>query len=245
MKVLSTRVWSRAGSVLAPVVGAMLILVLCGTALSEIFSAERHLSTLDNTSSQARWIAEAGLWHAASADQEISVPVSFAGGVYTVAKSGTVFTSTAVLGDATEVLVRDFAGAFEPAVDESSVLNVPATENSVTQVSNDAIEIELMNITGERLFLEAFELSADVPSPPLHWVRLEGIGVAHAHSNNDLPTGYWPVPFAAFLGNFFNPALPLTVQLEFITPPSGTVNYTLVLHFNGQDSVTLNFSVDW
>ena len=55
----------RCGSVLVPVVVAMLILLLMGVALSELFAAQRMQSVLDVESAEAFWIAEAGLWHAA------------------------------------------------------------------------------------------------------------------------------------------------------------------------------------
>lgn len=223
----------------------MLLLALSGAALSESFAGQRHLDVLEDESSQAHWIAEAGLWHAAAADQAIIAPVSFGGGRYTVTKNGTVFTATAELDEALVVLTRDFAGAFEAPAGPSGPLDVPATEDSVTQVSGDAFNISLTNVSGENLLLQGFELSADGPHPPLHWMTLEGWAIVHAHNNNDLPTGYWPTPWGVFLGGFFNPNLPLDLQLEFEWNPTGTVEYTLVLHFEGLESVTLNFQVDW
>ncbi len=232
------------GSVLVPVMGAMLILLLCGTALAEAFAAQRHLATVGNESSQAHWIAEAGLWHAASADEAIPAPVDFAGGRYTVNKSGTVFRAQAELGSVSAVLSRDFEGVFASGTD-TSPLDIPATEDTARITSNDSLAVDLVNESGEQLLIEAFELSANVPHPDLHRMRIEGWEIVHAHSNNSLPTGYWPTPWGVFLGLFFDPALPLILFVEFRDKPTGSVDYTLVLHFSGADSATLQFTLDW
>jgi hypothetical protein len=161
-----------------------------------------------------------------------------------VQKNGTVFTATAELGSATAVLSRDFQGAF-PSGADTSPLDVPATEATARVVDQDTFIVDLINDSGEKLYLEAFELSANVPHPDLHRMRLEGWEIVHAHANNSLPTGYWPTPWGAFLGLFFSPNLPLGLAIEFRDDPSGTVDYTLVLHFTGADSATLHFTLDW
>jgi hypothetical protein len=94
-----------------PVVAAMLILLLAGVALAELFGAQRMQSVLAVESSQAFWIAEAGLWHAAHEDTDLSTPVAFASGTYTVTKSGDDYTSTGVRHNATREASFTFAAS--------------------------------------------------------------------------------------------------------------------------------------
>ena len=96
------------GSVLIAVVAAMLILLLAGVALSELFGAQRLEGALSVESARAYWIAEAGVWHAANAAAAITTPVTYAGGQYTVAKSGSTYTATGSFHDATRVVSFTF-----------------------------------------------------------------------------------------------------------------------------------------
>ncbi len=90
----------RRGSALVPVVAAMLILLLAGVALSELFGAQRMQAVLAVESAQAYWAAEAGLWQAAYTDSEIAGAFAYAGSTFTVTKSGNSYTATAVRNDA-------------------------------------------------------------------------------------------------------------------------------------------------
>ena len=94
----------KRGSVLVSVVAAMLILLLAGVALSELFGAQRLEGALSVESARAHWIAEAGVWHAANGSASITTPVSYAGGQYTVAKSGSTYTATGTFHNATQVV---------------------------------------------------------------------------------------------------------------------------------------------
>lgn len=96
------------GSVLVPVVAAMLILLLAGLALAELFGAVRLEGALSVESARARWIAEAGVWHAASVSAAVPTPVAFAGGQYSVAKTGNTYTATGRMHDATRVVSFGF-----------------------------------------------------------------------------------------------------------------------------------------
>lgn len=101
---------STRGSVLMPVVAAMLILALVGVSLAELFSAQRMSSVHGIDSTRAYWAAEAGIWHAAFEQADITTPVSYAGATYTVSKSGDTYTATAVCGSTTTVLSLTLAG---------------------------------------------------------------------------------------------------------------------------------------
>ena len=92
------------GSVLVSVVAAMLILLLTSVALSELFGAQRLEGALSVESARAYWIAEAGVWHAAHGSASITPPISYAGGQYTVVKSGSTYTATGTFHDATRVV---------------------------------------------------------------------------------------------------------------------------------------------
>jgi len=96
------------GSVLLSVVAAMLVLLLAGVALAELSAAESLEGALSVESARAYWIAEAGVWHAASASTAIPTPVAFAGGQYSVARSGNTYTATGRFHDATRVVSLTF-----------------------------------------------------------------------------------------------------------------------------------------
>ena len=91
------------GSVLLPVVAAMLILLLTGVALSEMYSAQTMSSAHLVDSVRARWAAEGGCWHAALLGSSVDSPVTFAGVEYTVSKSDTTYTATATRNDARSI----------------------------------------------------------------------------------------------------------------------------------------------
>jgi Tfp pilus assembly protein PilX len=98
------------GSVLLPVIAAMLVLMLAGAALVEAFGAQRMQSAYTVESVQAYWAAEAGTWHAANIQQAIGIhpTVSFAGSTYTVTKTGDEYTATAIYnGRTTRTVVAE------------------------------------------------------------------------------------------------------------------------------------------
>ena len=100
----TTTVNRESGSALVPVVSAMLILLIAGISLSELFGAQRMQSVLSIESTQAYWTAEAGIWHAAWAGADITTPTAFGGGTYTVSISGNDYTSTGIRGAATRTV---------------------------------------------------------------------------------------------------------------------------------------------
>jgi len=82
----------------------MLILLLTGIALSELYGSQRMQAVLSVESTQAFWIAEAGIWHSAHQEFPITSPVAFASGTYTVVKSGNDYSATALRNNATRVV---------------------------------------------------------------------------------------------------------------------------------------------
>lgn len=89
---------------LVAVVAAMVILVLAGTALSELFGAQRLEGALSVESARAYWIAEAGIWEAEDLGASITTPITYAGGQFTVVLSGSTYTATGTFHDATRVV---------------------------------------------------------------------------------------------------------------------------------------------
>ena len=138
---MSIRVATRAerlrrGSALVPVVAAMLILLLAGISLSELFGAQRMQSVLAIESTQAFWIAEAGVWHAAWSGAEITTPLAFAGGTYAVAVSGNDYTSTGVRGQATRIVDRTLTASSSASSFPSPVAHWTFDESSGTTAAD-------------------------------------------------------------------------------------------------------------
>ena len=215
----------------------MLILSLCGVALSELVAAQRYQSVIALDSSRAFRIAEAGLWHAAHEDMALPTPVPYAGGSYTVEKNGTLFISTGTIFDAKRRVSLRFGLEFGP-LDES------ASEASVVRVNRRRFEIDLVSISPADLVIESFALSSDVGNEELHRLRLDGNQIWHAHGVF-LPTGTTALNEGSTADRTILAGTSPTLRVEFRRNQTGTVEYTLVLDFTDGSSATLVFTITW
>ena len=232
----------RRGSVLVPVVAAMLILMLMGVALSELFAAQRMQSVLGVESEQAFWIAEAGLWHAAHEGTALSTAVTFAGGDYTVTKSGDDYTATASSNDATRVVTLTLTGG-DPLDEAASVA-------TASTVGNKKITMDLVSISGSDALISTFDLSDDAAAGD----KLESLRLSSASADFYLVTGGTLLPTGVLSPNngtcvdrtIAAGASP-SLTILFKTPPTpvGTIQYTLVLNFADSTTSTLTFTVTW
>lgn len=233
----------KRGSVLVPVVAAMLILSLCGAVLAELFSAQRIQAVLIVESSRALWIAEAGLRHAAHAGTDIAVPVTFAGGNYTVEKVGHVYTATGRFSKATRVVSLDYSSISGVPVDESgSVGTAIGTDDEFGKKKK--LHLSLVSASPVAGVIASFALSADVATEQVKKLKLDDEEI-WKQDHTDLPTG----TLALNKGSLAERTLPggstLPFMLEFEDEPSGSVEYTLVLFFTDGSSSTLIFTIDW
>ena len=230
------------GSVLVPVVAAMLLLSLSGIALSELFSAQRHQAVLELESSRAQWIAEAGVRHAAYLGTGLPAPVPFGGGSYTVSKTGNTYVSTGLESRAARVA----SAAYTPLVTgvPTSPLDESASSATAFREDRDKLELDLIGISPNAAIIDSFELSADVPTRRVDKLKLDGEDIWQ-QDGVLLPTG----PLALNEGELHEQTIlageALPLRVEFDGKPSGTVTYTLTLFFTNGSSSTLVFTIDW
>lgn len=152
---MSHRRGSQDGSVLLPVVVAMLILGLAGAALSELFAAQRMAAVGMVESRQAFWAGEAGLWHAAFDQGAIPSPVTFAGSTYTVVQKGSIYAATAVRHDSTRQVTGSLSGPvalsndtdpLDSAASAASAYQHDAGHFHVAFVSDHAKDVEISSV---------------------------------------------------------------------------------------------------
>ena len=227
----------RRGSVLVPVVAAMLILSLCGVALSELVAAQRYQAVIALDSSRAFRIAEAGLWHAAHEGTALPTPIPHAGGSYTVEKNGTLYTSTGTIFDATRRVSLRFGLELSP-------LDEPASEASAVRSGKDEFEIDLVSISPTDLVIEFFALSSDGGSEELKRLRLDDQRI---WDDNGVftPTGTVALNDGSTADRTIPAGASPTLRVQFEDDQSGTVEYTLVLDFVGGSSATMVFTIIW
>lgn len=234
----------RRGSVLVPVVAAMLLLSLTGIALAELFAAQRHQAVLLVESSRAHWIAEAGLRHAARKQGSILSPVAFAGGSYTVDKTGVRYVSTGIAAGATRSVELDFVPT-DPGGSPPSPLDEGASAGVVTQVGNDKFELELVSSSANAAILSSFSLSADQPTRNVDKLKLDGGDIWKLGGGVPLPTPLVELNEGDLHERTVLAGDAPALRVEFKGKPAGTLTYTLVLVFTNGASSTLVFSIAW
>lgn len=219
-------------------VAAMIILLLCGTALSEVFGSQVRLSALEVEASRAAWIAEAGLWHAGGQAAAVPTAVSFQGGAYTVTMDGNDFVATAILESATRVTPLTMAVLASP-------LDEVATAATARRISNDKIELDLISIAKSDVVLEAFQLSVHDSSVPFEKMDLSGKSIWQESSPPPLPFGVTVVNKGTTLEATVPAGGAPTLTIQTKGKPVGVVGYTLTLHFQDSSSSSLRYSIAW
>ena len=235
---------SRRGSVLVPAVAAMLILSLCGMALSELFAAQRAQSMLTTDSARAHWIAEAGAYHAAHAGLEIASPVAFAGGTYTVTKTGDTYDAEGRYASA----LRTFSLTHVPGTagpGPTSPLDEAASSATAALVHNRRFEVDLVSVVPHDVEIATFDLGASVPTTAVRELELDGARIWRQSAGAALPTG----PLALNEGTSAERTVvgggAPVLQVEFRSQPSGSIQYSLDLAFTDGSSSSLAFQIDW
>lgn len=227
------------GSALLPLVAAMLILVLTGVVLSETFGSQRRESLMDVQATRAHWIAEAGLWHAAHEKTELTTPVPFAGGSYTVSKDDLTYTSTAEQGEATGSASRWMWLPGGPLDEAASVATVAIWDSK-------RFTIDLVSIWPEDVVIASFELSDDAGGAyQAHRFKLDNTDIWHEHGGVDIPTGVTTFNNGLTQNRTVPSSGSPTLLFQSHTAPASTVTYTLVLNFTYGGKSTLEFSVPW
>jgi hypothetical protein len=225
----------RSGSVLVPVVAAMLILLLAGFALTELTGAQRLGSVIALDSGKAYWIAEAGIQHAAYVEATIGSPVTFGGGTYTVTKSSNTYTSQGAFGGAKRTAVETFVAP--------GPLDVPASVATADNISVKEVTLDLFNISAANVEIASFSLSANVATHAVKVLKLDGDGIWVGPVS--LPTGVRPMNDGDSTKRTIAAGTSDELYIEMNGEPSGTIVYTLVLYFTDSSSSTLVFSIAW
>lgn len=224
---------------LLPVIAAMLLLLLTGTALAELFASQQMQSALSVESSRAFWIAEGGLWHAAYQGAGVLSPVPFAGGSYTVTKNGNVYTATAQCGEATRMVSESLGTS------AAGPLDVEESAATARRSGADKLELGLVSVSPRDALIESFSLSADRATRRIDRLKLDDRTIWRAGGSVGLPTG----PQALNRGTLSERTVVAgdapRLRIEFSANPRGTVAYTLVLAFADGTSSTITFTISW
>lgn len=216
----------------------MLILLLCGVSLSEIFGAQRLQAVMNLEAAQSNWIAEAGLWHAAHEDIEITTPVAFAGGTYAVTRFGTKYTATGDLDQAESEAIRLMVLPEEPIEIDYSLATLDID-------TSKKFTLDLYSIWPDDLVIAAFDLSDDSGSYEAHRFKLGGQDIWHEHGGVATPTGVTPLNKGTTAQRTITSFGSEQLLFQSHTEPSESVTYTLVLYFTTAPSATLVFTVAW
>ncbi|NQU48888.1 MAG: hypothetical protein HQ519_09595 [Planctomycetes bacterium] len=236
------------GSVLVPVVAAMLILLLCGVALSEAFGSQRMQAVISVESVQAQWIAEAGLWHAASVEEGLSIPVNFAGGTYSVAKSGDLYTSKSQRGNAGVTRVLTILSSQDSDDDDDAGKASPLDESkssaSAEKSGSSRIKLEFYSSSSKDAVLQSFEMSADQSSKLLSGFTFDKHTIWSNRKGKSLPTGTQKFGSSASRRTIKSKESE-DVILSFKGKQKGSGSYTLILNFVDGSKSTLSFKVQW
>ncbi|MFT5052295.1 MAG: hypothetical protein ACI8QZ_003728 [Chlamydiales bacterium] len=231
------------GSVLLPVVAAMVILLLASVAITELFATQRYRSVLTIDACRSYWIAEAGARHAATLGTELGTSVPFAGGSYTVTKSGDDYTATAVRGIATR-LVKITATSTEGSGGEDPV-DETASVATVSDDNKKKITLDLVSISSEDAVLESFSISANTANEDIKKLKLDNEEIWKENSGVELPTGTLTLNKGSTGDRTLDAGESPELKIEFDDDEDGTLTYTLVLNFTDGTSSTLIFTVSW
>jgi hypothetical protein len=219
-------------------VAAMLILLLCGVALSEVFGSQRMQAVMQVEATRASWIAEAGLWHAAHEETALTTAVPFAGGNYTVAKNGNDYSSTGAIEGATQRTTRQMLASQGPLDEAASVA-------TVKRKGHKEFELDLVSISATDVIIQSFDFSADDNSYQAHEFKLDHKSVWHEHHGYSMPTGVTLLNQGHAHDRTIKAGKEPELRYKSDSKPSGTIAYTLILNFTDGSSSTLSFSVTW
>ena len=234
---------SNGGSVLVPLVSAMLILLLVGVSISETFGVQRRSSVLTVQAAQAQRVAEAGVWHAANQGAAITTAVTFGGGEYTVTKSGDTYTSTGSVEGAKRVVTLTITaasggGSSDGPLDES------ASQATATVNGNDKFNLDLINETSSSITIESFTLSASASMTNAKQLELDSNKIWDG--DESIPTGTVTMNEGSSSDRRISGSATDTAEFQFMSAIGDvTIEHTLVINFTDGTSSTLTFTLDW
>ena len=231
------------GSVLVPAVVALVVLFACGLAVAESFAAQRGQATLDRGDERARFIAEAGLWHAGWIDAPILAPTAFGGGTYTVAEIGGSYAGTSVLADLSHTVELDLGppgtgGDLSPLDEAASVATVDASNAR-------RFSIDLVSAVPAGVVIEDVSLFAGSGSHLLRRIQMDGQTVWIRWWGDWLPAIELPFVYATPVEWTVPAGGSVTFTADFWTAGFAPVEFTLVLRFSNGGTTTLVFTVPW
>jgi len=234
------------GSVLVPVVAAMLLLSLCGSALADLFAAQRLQSVLSVESAQAYWVAEGGAWHAAHEGAALPSTTDLAGGTYTVAQDGASYTSTGLRGQARRTVTLDHAaGGGSTGTSPSDPLDIAASVATARKVGNDKFELDLVSLNEYPVVISSFSVTAVWWTWPIDKLKLDGDDIWKDNSGVWMPTGVLPVNEGDPEDRLILAEEAPTLRVELRYRPFWPINYTLVLRYTNGATSTLSFPIQW
>lgn len=231
------------GSVLLPLVAAMLILLSAGTALSELFADQRLATVSDVQSAQAYWAAEGGTWHAAQLSAAISTAEALSASSYTVTKTDEVYTATAVCSGVTRIVTRDVTTSISQS-SSSDVLDATASAATASQDDSDEVTLKLVSISGSDHEIETIALSADISTTDLKSCYLDSKKILEDHES--LPTGALTAQNGSASDKTISAGDDPDFTIQFMDELAvGTYTFTLDLVFTDGSSDTVVFTVEW
>jgi len=107
------------------------------------------------------------------------------------------------------------------------------------------IRLPLINISGQDLLIESFSFDANVPTTLLKEFELDGNELYESGSGLSMPTGLISVTNVDDEDRTIPAGDSPELSIKFLTEPSGTITYTLVLNFTDGSSSTIVFTVSW
>jgi len=237
---------SNRGSVLLPLIGALLLMLYAGTALTEVFSVQRMRAVNRVQSAQAYWVAEAGAWHAAQIGESISTPVSFGSGSYTVVRDGDRYVSLASRNGTRRVVSATLSRSEELLEEDSGeLLDEVASAASAYDHDEDHFHIDLYSLSDDDLQIASFELSANASTPDLEEIKLDNKKILSSASLS-LPTGVTALNDGSDSERTIEALDAPQARIKFDDDfDDGTYTFTLVLTFTDGSSDSVTFSVSY
>lgn len=236
---------TQSGSVLVPVVAIMLVLLICGVPLAEAFGSQRMRSVVKIESCQAAWTAEAGVWHANSLQKEISKPVPFAGGSYTVEQSDDYYYSQSEWNYAvgahglTISASSDSGGSSQSPIDESK------SASSAKKDGTARIKLTLYSSADSDAVLKSFSLAVVGKSEAVTRFTMDKRTLWTSRSGKSLPTGDLSLNSGSSRYRTIAAGKSEKVELQFAKRQTGNDKFTLKLNFEDGSTSTLTFSIKW
>lgn len=233
------------GTVLLPVVAALVILSIAGTALTELFAAQRMSVMGSVESSQAFWAAEAGIWHASLGPSDVSAPVTLGGTTYTVTQADGTDLVSAVRNQTTRV-VSGSVSVDSGLKDSGEPLDEVACAASAWQHSTSHLHLALVSDHVDDAIIRSFTLAVNRPTPNVTSFKLGGVELLASGTSVPLPTGNVIVTAGLMSERTVASGSFPDAMISFAgVIASSTRLFTLVIDFTDGSRSTVDFTVTW